>query len=475
MQTLRYLLLATLAFVLTAPLSAQNGELLLFFQAGDNVVTQDFKDVHAPKIREMAEAQGISVKEIALKDEVPELIHFTPAIVFQNHLGRSLYVGRYHYVDKIKTFIRTVKRMPQREAVNKKHDVVVWENGRTTIVTPVKVTDLTGELPKNFDQAEFHKKALAAIDKGMDKYNFQEHYDAVRTDRLMYTALYPYRSEDGKLFISTEVYSQFNCVDPVYKEFDEPVSGNWKDWEKVFAEAGKMLQGKIIEQLESVERGDGLVALEKGVKVKSFDKMGHPLPEKPEGLSQDFSAVDVTLANTWKMAGPISDEVPVVAFAFLPPLDYYAGEINKVNGTLKLGADRSVDGSIAAFTATLKDLTMGDESLDEHIGEMIDLIDYPEATFTFKSINVLDQPQINWGAVTQFMVEGSLDFKGIQAPLSVSAQLEPVLTEAGEQRLQVFASFRLPLRKNYDVEGPDGSKEASDNLDFQLNFLLMPQ
>lgn len=456
------------------PLPASNGDLLLFYHEGNDSVTLDFRNNYVPKIREMAEAQGIRVQEVSTNKGAPELVHATPAVVFQNHLGRSLYIGRYHYVDKIKTFIRTVKRMPQGDVVNEKHDVLVWKNGRATVLTPVKVTPLSGAVPKGFDQDAFLKEALKAIDKGMGLYNLSETYDARRTDRLMYTAFYPYRSEDGKIFISMEVYSQFNCVDPVYKQFEEPISGSWKGWQKTMAAAAAQLEGRILEQLGSVERGDGFLPLTKEMPVRSFEDLGFPLPEKPEGAGTDFSAVEIQLAQSWTVDGPIASDVPLVSFAFGAPLDYYAGEISTLKGNLKLGQDLAIGQSVASFAAGMESLTMGDESLDEHVHEMIALVEHPEASFRFESVDVLDQPKVAFGALTQIVVKGVMDFKGIKAPLTVSAQIEPVLTEDGKQRLQVFASFKLAAADNYQVEGPDGPPEASNFIDFNLNFMLKP-
>lgn len=453
---------------------AGSGELLLFYQNGDDAVTEDFRNNFVPKIREMAESQDISVKEVSVTDVAPELIHATPAVVFQNHLGRSLYIGRYHYVDKIKTFIRTVKRMPQQDVVNEKHDVLVWNEGRATVLTPVKVTELGGTLPAGFDQAKFKKAALKAIDKGMARYKLSKHYEARRTDRLMYSAFYPFRSEDGKLFISMEAYSQFNCVIPVYKEFEAPVSGSWKEWEKVFEEAGKIVEGKIVEALNSVELGDGLLPLSSSVAAKDFEAMGFPLPEKPEGSEADFSAVDVKLSQNWVMDGPIAEDVPVVNFAFGAPVDYYSGEISKLQGYLKLDKALAIGQAVAKFSTDMHDLTMGDESLDHSVHDMISVVDHPEASFTFDKIEVLDQPNITFGAVTQVLVDGVMDFKGIKAPLRVASQIEPVLTESGEPRLQVYASFKLANKDNYGVEGPDGPDEAVNFMDFNLNFLLKP-
>jgi len=449
-------------------------ELLLFFDNAEDPVTKDFLETYAPQIKEMAEAQEVSVKMIDVTDGAPELVRFTPAIVFQNHLGRSLYIGRYHYVDKIKTFLRTVKRLPQKDVVNKKHDVMVWDHGKTHILTPLKVTPLKGDLPKGFDEETFHTAALAAIAKGTQNYRLMEHYEARRTDRLMYAALYPYVNKSGQLSISLEIYSQFNCVDPVFKMFDEPVFGKLEDMEQVFQQAGALLESQIVRQLKSIERGDGLIPVAQSVPSTSFEALNLPLPQPPRNGNADRFASKMTMPLQWTFDGPIADDVPLINFNFPAPLDYYAGEITKMKGSMNLGEDANVEQALASFTAFLKNMTMGDESLDEHVAEMIELMDFPSSDFTFKKVTVVDQAKLNFGAMTQIVVEGTLDFKGIKAPVKVSSQLEPLLNEKGEPRIQVYAFFKMPLKREWDVTGPDGPEEASDFLDFNLNFLLKP-
>lgn len=476
MQFLKFTLFSLLLVITGQITLASNGELLLFHNGSDHPVTQDFLTKYAPQIEEMAKSQGIDVKQINVSEEgTTKLVRFTPAIVFQNHLGRSLYVGRYHYVDKIKTFIRTVKRLPQKDVINRKHDVMVWENDYAKVLTPVKVTSLAGSLPKGFDQEEFKEKALAAIAEGTNNYRLEKLHDAFRTDRLMYAAFYPHLSKKGKLSISVEAYSQFNCVIPVYKQFDEPVQGSFRSFEKVFQKAGALIEEQIIAQLGSVERGDGFLPIGSGTPMKTFDELGYPLPPAPEGATSNLAAVDLIIPQKWTMDGPIADDVPLINFNFPAPLDYYAGEIKEMEGGLELGAGADIKKSLASFSAILKSMTMGDESLDEHVGEMIELMEFPKSNFTFKEVKVIDQPVLNFGSVTQIVVNGTMDFKGLKAPVTVTSQIELVLNEAGDPRLQVYAFFKMPLKEKWDVDGPDGPEEASNFLDFNLNFLLKPK
>ena len=450
------------------------GELIIFTSQPDHVVSQDLVQKFLPQIEAMAKAQEIAVKVITVTDAAPGLVTFTPAIVFQNHLGRSLYVGRYHYIDKIKTFIRTVKRLPQQTVDNEKHDVLVARLGRSTLVTPVKLTDLAGTLPAKFKQEAFHKEALAALAAGMKQYQFQALYHPQRNERLVYTAFYPYRGSDGKLFVSAEMYSQFNCVEPIYKRFDQPFEGTWQDRKKLFMAIGTAIEAEIMQQLSRTDKGDGLVPLPATVKTVSWESLGLALPPAPPASEAGPAAKPASLSQRWDFAGPVEKDLPVVGFAFPAPIDYYAGELADLQGNLSLGAGFDMASALGAFSVRMESLTMGDPALDHSVQGMLKMVDHPVSHFVFKKMKTIENAKLAFGYVTQFVVQGEFEFMGVKAPTDVTAQVEPVLDDAGAPRLQVFAAFTIRLKERYGVSGPDGPADAKDTVNFTLNFLLKP-
>lgn len=465
-------LVLTLAFT-WSNLSAGNGELIVFTDASETVVNKDFIANWLPKVKEMAKEQGFKVIQKDVSKGFPEEVTSTPAIFFQNHLGRSAYIGRYQYINKIKTFIRTVSRMPQKGAVNEKHDVLVWQHGRATVYSPLKITDLAGAVPPGFDQAKFKKEAMTALDEGASNYGFQSLYEANRNDRAMYWALYPYLGEDGKLFISAEVYSQFSCIEPVYKRFENAYTGSWSAWKSAFQEVGSSMEKVIAEKLLSTEKGDGMIPVLNKAKAKSWESLGLKLPKAPKGTDAKI-VTDIKLPSEWEFAGEIGDGTPVVGFSFLAPMDYYAGEITKLFGEMRLSNGLDINSALGKFGVETKTLTMGDPGLDEHVHEMIEIIDNPKAYFTFQKMLSAESPVLAFGTLTQFKVSGELEFMAVKAPLEVTAQIEPILDEAGQPRLQVMASFSLRLKEKYNLDGPDGPAPASDTMQFLLNFLLKP-
>lgn len=452
---------------------AGGGELIVFTGDADAAVTKDFKEKFLPQIKEMAKSQGISLTEKNISKGAPAEVTFTPSIYFQNHLGRSLYIGRYHYIDKLKTFIRTVSRMPQPVATNEKHDVLVWKRERATVFSPVKITPLGGVVPDGHDAEGFHKAAMAALAKGASNYNLQALYTAQRSDRAMYLALYPYHGTDGKFFLSAEMYSQFNCIDPIYKRFDKPFEGVWKSWEKVFEEAGKVLQDEVAAQLASTAKGDGMLPIPRSAASKSWDELGLTLPKAPEGAAAN-TAVQVPLGQKWEFAGPAEAGGSVLNFSFLAPMDYYAGEVKAMFGGMELSGGPSIDQAIGKFGIETGSLTMGDPGLDAHVHEMIAILEHPKAFFAFEKMLSMENPKLAFGVLTQFAVHGQLEFMSVKVPLDVTAQLEPVLDENGNPRLMVNAAFGLRLKEYFGLDGPDGPQPAADSMQFLLNFLLKP-
>lgn len=469
----RNLFFVAVLLLMGSEVFAGGGELIVFTGDSESAVTKDFKEKFLPQIKEMAKSQGISLTEKNIAKGVPAEVTFTPSIYFQNHLGRSLYIGRYHYIDKLKTFIRTVSRMPQPTATNEKHDVLVWKKDRSTVFSPVKITALAGVVPEGHDAVAFQKAALAALAKGANNFTLQALYTAQRSDRAMYLAIYPYHGTDGKFFLSAEMYSQFNCIEPIYKRFDKPFEGTWKSWEKVVEEAGKVLQAEVVTQLASTTKGDGMLPIPANTPTKSWEELGLNPPKAPQG-GTNIAAANVPLGTKWEFAGPVEAGGSVLNFSFLAPMDYYAGEVKTLFGNLELSAGPGIEQAMGKFGIETGSLTMGDQGLDAHVHEMIGILKDPKAFFTFEKMISMENPKLAFGVLTQFAVRGQLEFMSVKVPLDVTAQMEPVLDENGNARLMVNAAFGLRLKEYFGLDGPDGPQPAADSMQFLLNFLLKP-
>jgi hypothetical protein len=452
---------------------AGNGELIIFTGDPASAVTQDFQKRFLPQVRDLARAQGVTLIEKSIEAGAPADVVFTPGIYFQNHLGRSLYLGRYHSMDKLKTFIRTVSRLPQASTTHEKHDVLVRKLERATLCLPVKITDLGGAVPKGHAAEKFHRQALQALAKGASDFALKATHLARRNDRAVYLALYPYLGTDGKFFVSAEMYSQFNCIKPLRQWFQVPFEGTWKHWEQVFEAAGKELQAEVGRQLASTENGDGMIPVPASVTTMTWEELGLPLPKAPEGAAITTQPT-VLLGKAWTFAGPVEPEVPILSFHFMQPVDNYAGEVLTLFGDLNLSDGPSIQAATGKFGIEINTLTMGDPGLNEHIYDMLGIDTHPKAWFTFQDIKPMEDAGVAFGRVNQFSVSGQLEFMGIHAPLQVTAEMEPVLDDAGAPRIRVLAAFNLRIKEKYGLKGPDGPQPAVDTMEFELNFLLKP-
>lgn len=449
----------------------QKGQLLVFLADMEETTTQDFLTNYQPAFEKFAKQSSIDYKLVDVSRGSPDLITFAPALVFQNHLGRSLYIGRYGYVDKVKTFIRAVKRLPQTDVDNPKTQVMVKKTGRHTLINPVKITELKGEVPANHDATTFLNRAMEAIDRGMIQYDYRPSFLAKRNHRLVYSAFYPYRSPSGKFFLTAELYSQFNCIVPVAKRFDLPFQGSWSGYARVFEQAGRWCAQRI-DSLLAAPGGDGLLPLD--VPVKGWEELGLGLPEAPGGKGQEKVVEPKPLPLEWVVEGPIEADLPVIGFSFPPPMDYYAGELGGLSGSLKLNSDHDLRRALGRFDAKMSTLTMGDPELDEAIQGMLKMMEFPESRFDFQSITQVENPALAYGFPTQIQAQGVFHFMGVAAPQEVDATLQPMLDDEGLPRVLVNAQFSIRLKEKYGVKGPDGPEEAKDTVVFDLNFLLKP-
>jgi len=454
---------------LEAPRYDESNEQLILFINSKSPILND-EDINA--LKKLAEDIEVELKIADVTDGVPQQVTYTPSIVFQNPEGRSFYYGRYKKTSRVKNFVRTARLAHQGDIDNVKKDILVWKNGRTAVTAPLKLTDLTGEVPREFNQEDFISAAKASVAKGMSDFGQISEFEQTRTTRSFYFNLYPYLN-DGRLTVSAEIYSQYNCVKPVFQQFDEGlVSGSWRSRDKVFAQAGKLIEAEIKQQIKNLDNGDALAFISDDIAVKSWEALDLALPEKPQvKLNTENEGAKIT--QNWTVEAPQNKNEPILIFSFLPPLDSYAGEAQTLSGTLDLGEANTLAGAKGSFEVQISDITMGLDDLDYEIqNKMLKMGMFPNSTFTFEEIEAKNDAPLKVGTASEFIAKGIFTMLGIETPLDVPAQIEPLINTEGEARLQVSATFQLPLYSVFKVAGPDGPSPAKDNLQFYMKFLL---
>ncbi|MEL6970854.1 MAG: YceI family protein, partial [Bacteroidota bacterium] len=429
------------------------------------------RNTSLPKVRDWASAEGLELIELNAADGTPADITATPAIVFQNQQGRSLYASRYAELGTIKNFVRTNRLRPQMTVPFCAEQVLQYRSGRGALNAPVKLTELQGSMPDIWPNDEFKANAIAAIQLGMDEFSAQAEACLERTDRAFYCDFHPYRSADGMLYLSLELYSMFNCIRPVFTTGDKPISAAFTNYTDLFAEAGELLQEEILRLTESSTIGDAWRPLAETVVNKSWEDLGLALP--PEAANAAPARTDFTVAQQWAGAQAVVPGVPPLFFRFMEPLDRYAGEVPDFAGELSTDTEGKLRSG--SFTARLKSLTMGMAELDDKVKKKyIYARKFPEANFRF-DLPETAQSMLQAGRLNRVAVPGTFTFMEQEQPMTVQAELTPQLLDSGEQQLLVHVQFDLNITDDYGIAGPDGPDPARKTMVFDLNFIMLPQ
>lgn len=464
--------------------NAQPSEVLaIFTQDSGTPAAEHFSTEVLPKIQGAMDALNVHVRVLDASEGAPEDVAITPLMVFQNPRGRSIYQGRAFDVGKLEHFIRTRRAVALESEPYRRGRTAVLTLGRTQIGSPLKVTELAGTQPEGFSPEAFEAAAKKAILNGFERYETLDSIALGAADRLFYMDFYPYRSESGGLSVSAALFSQFDCIDPVFHRFDNPVHGSYDAMGEVFAEAARSLEAEVLRQLEHSDLGDGFDPVATSTPAKDWEALGLKLPEASNSAAA-LAAVDLELPNRWRIA-EATDGAPRLLFHFPPPLDRYSGEVKDLNGELTLAehADGPLlpgaDGWVEASTASV---TMGEDSLDNAIREkMIFAEKFPKAKFTLKEMSLDDDGSsrdaagvLRFGRETRIVANGTFNMMGIPIPLTVFGTVEPVIGPEGEPQLHVRVSYRFRLIDPFGVEGPDGPAPANDTLVFYMDFSMEP-
>jgi len=445
--------------------SAQSGQLIVFIQQECDTF---FVDNYLNDIITIA---GETNCEFILRDAakgVPGSITTTPAIVYQNHLGRSLYAARYTELNTVKNFIRTARSVPQKKGLLPKENTLFYGEGRAKVAAPIKITDLGGDTPKGFDQEVFKSKAIEAINESMTDFRMAGQMNLQRSDRQFYMDFHPYVEKDGKMYLSLALFSQFNCIIPVFRQFETPLIGKLEDFSCLFEKGAKILQEEILRQLKESKIGDAYSPIPVNITMPTWEDLGLSLPPKPENTN--LVNANLTLrTGDWAVAGVIDNQTPLIQFRFAEPLERYAGEVQKMTGKMTVDTNGKI--SAGNFTVPVKSLTMGIESFDAKIFKSyLKASRFPNASFVFQDIGTHET--LAFGQTTQVTIKGLFKLKNKKKVIPVRAQITPIADKDGNAKLSVNASFQLNITDDFGIEGPDGPSPNRKLMEFNMNFLL---
>ena len=425
-----FLLSLLTVFTIFSSALAGDEKLVIFVNEDGSKVASDFQ-VQLPKIKEMATSMNLDVVLIDAKSGVPLDVGALPAIYLYDGNQVLYYKGQYTATDRLKAFLQNAKRFDFDVKNQWLESVMVAEFERFTKVTRLKVTDLKYEGQNEAEEiGEPLKNALAQT----ANFAFHDKYMVHKQSKIHYLDLYPYKAKNGIYYINTAIYSQHNCVEPLFKS-TEPFSG--KDIVQLGQEIGSWYANYELELYQNTENGDGLEVIE-DLPVKSWPTLGFPLKKE----------VDITKLPTiefpqgTKYFQPSRNERPVV-FTFSPPLSNYNGSASTIYGAL-VYRDNSLTGE---FGVVLRSIAMGDDLLDESVkGHQLQTSKYPIATFQFK-----ENLEIKSGQ--EFLVNGELAFMGMKNQQKAKVTL---FKNQDSDDWILEASLQIDISPFPSLERPDG-------------------
>ena len=471
----RAILMCALWLASTALLQAAESEqLIVFVSSSGSMIDESFRVSLLPEVIRAADELGVPVHIRDTTQGVPREISITPLLVYQNHRGRSIYQGRTTTPDRIRNFIRTSRYVPQGDTPYIREHTMGWRSGRALVWAPLKVAAVTGTAPPEYDHEKFTAQAVRAIDKGAKRFRMRKSVEIQRGDRGFYMDFNPWLSQDGTLFLSVSVYSQFHCKTPVFTNSGTPLVGPWSRRNSLFREAGALAGAAVFNAMNDPAGGDGFEPVNKRVEETDWTQVGFPLPAPPVG-EQRAAVKGGAIPHRWTMAPePHADEPPRILLRFPAPLDQYAGEVKIVSGEFFLAEDGSCDDAAGSFTADPSSVTMGVPDLDRALkGSLfLDIAKHPSSKFVIVSAESDGHP-LAYARLSPLSLTGMLTLKGHDELLSATMEAEPIVGDDGNPRLLLRGTFGIDLR-NFKIEGAEGPAPARHNLKFDLNFTMTP-
>lgn len=461
-------LLLLLAFSTNAQQSIEE-ELLIFVQPEQQ---SEFTKNNLKTLTTLLKEQGIQVQQLDVsKVGAPKEVGFTPFIVYRNHLGRKVYKGRYTTHQRLLNFIRTVRRLPEAAINYQEKEVFVREYDRAALLLKPKITAPTGKT-EGLDLAKINQQALQGLEKSLENWTYNTSYAVTDGDELFYMNFYPYIAEDGKVYVSAELYAHYDCHTPIYQQYKTPAVG--QSVETAFAQAGKDLLAEINRQLVESEAGDAMHFLSQKTKQTPWDKLPLQALQVPKRTTSSKSTT-ITLPQNWEMQGPVAQGAPLLSFNFPAPLRHYGGELKKVAGKISLKDPKSFAHAQGRFVVDVNSLQMGQAELDSYVkGSLLLVNSHPEATLIFKKV-IGNDLNLQLGRLTIVQIEAELQLLGKTSQVIAQTELEPFINEEGDLLMNISTQFTLEdLLGNFEIEGPDGPKEANNKLIMQANFLVRP-
>ncbi len=418
-------LLLLLAFSTNAQQTIEE-ELLIFVQPEQQ---SEFTKNNLKSLEALLKEQGIRVRQVDVsKVGAPKEVGFTPFLVYRNHLGRKVYKGRYTTHQRLLNFIRTVRRLPETAINYKEQTVFVHEYSRGALLLQPKITPLAGT-DTGIKQEDVQQQALRGLKKGFAQWSYENSYAVSDADELFYVNFYPYRSKEGQVYVSSELYAHYDCHTPIYRQYETPATGS--SIEAAFAQAAQQMLAEIQQQLVNSEQGDAMNFLTKKTALTAWEALNLPVLNAPERSATTINTA-IQLPTAWELEGAVSPNAPLLTFNFPAPLRHYGGELKEITGNVLLKSATTLAAAQGQFVVNVSSLQMGEAEFDSYVkGTVLMVGQNPKATLTFQEV-LGDDLNLQLGRLTTVQVKGKLTLLGKSSEVVASTQFEPLINKEGE-------------------------------------------
>jgi len=428
-----------------------------------------FNQQTLPKINDFSERENIQLYKLSSTDGLPNNITSTPALVYRNGQGYSVYSGRYTTFSTIENFIRSARIAPQKNNTLDKRNILIHQVGKMQVGSEIKITPVQFANELAYNNSQFLNSAKKGIENGLNLFQREVLGEFVKTDRIFYLDFHPYYVQQDSLILSVELYSQFSCIDPIYKSVDLKFKGS--NTELVFQKAATFLQNEIIQSLKSSTIGDAYHPVSIDNTVKEISELNIP---SPKTTITQYASVDRNqpLPKAWQFKSAINPKLPILQFNFQEPLNRYAGEIKSLDGNIALNEKAQL--LSGSFEALMQSLTMGEESFDKKVlKEYIKAKSNPKSKF--QVLQVINNEPLQWLKSNSLTIKGSMNLLKTSLPITVIVNLLPYIDKDNNEVLLVQANWSMNITDGWNIKGPDGPDPANKTLDFSLNILMEPK
>ncbi len=446
-----------------------SNELVVFI--GDDHGSLDFQKNVLPEIKKMTAQDKISLKVI---DDLPSDVKFTPSLYFQNYKGRSLYLGRYNNLKKIKKFITTTKIIPQTSQIATIENTHVLSKLNYNLFVRLKITDFSGVIEQGFDQSKFKKRIQQILTQKFNLIKFKSLIEQKTGDRTFYFDIYPWKSKNGDMALSLAIYSQFDCHNPVFST-KTSLNGKIESLDTLVSSAAQLLETELLNILSSSPQGDALNII-KEISHKKWSEIGLSLPKKPEGI-KDIDPSKLKVVQKWKYSKKVNDsKTPAVFFNFPAPLDHYQGQILDSDAHLVLNDRNEFVNVTGLGVVDTTSLDMGDDSLNDTARSSISALEFKKASLEIIKLNFIDS--INKGLVPgqifPIIGQGRFKMKNLSSDVVLKGEAGVILNAQSQLRLFISLKYRVNIKSPFGISGPDSSVEANNLMDYQVLMEMEP-